>query len=245
LSLLTAAFFVVASVLQLVLAFELTGPPPPPPVDFLDNTFTYWVWDNSRWPIEFASTVLFALGFVMLAGLGVLLADLGDKFDARRRLAASAFLGAGAIGAAAELVWIAVKPFATQPHLCECNLRAEEIWARKALLDATAGVQQWLIVGAIILVAIGMVLAAGLARADGMRRGWVWLSFAVAAAGLAAAVVGVLGPYPINQLSVLAVAGLLVPIWAIWLAIEVPNVRLSDADEGEPPEPGQPQAANA
>lgn len=40
-----------------------------------------------------------------------------------------------------------------------------------------------------------------------------------------AAALGVIDAYPFNQLSVLVVAAVLLPIWALWLAIRVPLLR--------------------
>ena len=239
LSLLTAAFLVAAAVIWTDVVFGwLTGPPPFGGIDFLDERMRDWAWQYSRWPEEFAATALFALGFLALAGVGVLLAQLGDRTDARRPLVGAAFLGAGGIGAASQLIWLGVKPFATQPHYCDCNFRAEEIWSRMVLMDGTNEAQLWLVIGAILLAAAAMLLVAGLGRDSGMSSAWVWLSFIIAAMGVVTVVLGALNAWPFNQIFILIVAGALVPIWAILLAIAAPRLASPGGDLLEPePEP--------
>jgi len=234
LSLLTAAFFVAASVLQTEIAFGLVTGQPPGGTDFLDERVRVWAWENGRWPMEFAATALFALGFFTFAGLGVLLARLGDAADARRPLMASAFLGAGGIGAASQLIWLGVKPFATQPHYCDCNFLAEEVWSRMVLLDGTNEAQLWLLFGAILLAGAGMLLVAGLGWNGGMPTAWFWLSMAIALAGVVTVVLGAFRTYPLNLIAILVVAGVLVPIWAVWLAIRAPILTPADAAPLDP-----------
>jgi MFS family permease len=225
LSLLVTAFFVAAAVLLAVLNFDLLGPPPPEQDDFIEETIDFFTWQQSHWPLEFAGTALFALGFTALGWLGVLLSRLADRSDARRVLTAGAFIGLGVIGAVSQLFWIGVKPIATSPQYCDCGLRQEEIMSRLMVLDVASGVQMWMVIGAIVLAAIGVTLAGGLGRGAGMAQGWVLLSAAIAVLSLASAVLGIIGAYPFDQLAVVLTAGVLLPIWALWLAIRVPLLR--------------------
>lgn len=230
LSLLITAFFVVAAVLQAVLAFELLGPPPAGGGEFIDDIVATFEWEQSRWPIEFAASVLFALGFVALGGVGVLLSRLAGMTDARRSLAAAAYIGGGIIGLVSQAWWLGVKPVATGAQYCECGLREEEIMSRLMTLMIAGNVQLWLVIGAIALVSIGVLMVAPLGRWAGMGSGWAWLSYVTALGGLVASVLGVMGAYPWDQLAVLLVAGILIPIWALWLAMRAGTL--------EPPEAG-------
>jgi hypothetical protein len=225
LSLLVTAFFFTAAVLQALLAFDILGAPPPEQPDFAERIIGFFAWEQSRWPIEFAATALFGLGFATLGGLGVLLSRLADRSDARRSLAAAAYIGIGVIGAVSQLFWLGVKPIATIPQYCDCDLRDAQIMSRLMILDVAEGVQFWMVLGAIVLAAIGVILVARLGREAGMPTGWVWLSAAVAIVSLLAAGLGVVDAYPFNQLAVLVVAAVLLPIWALWLAIRVPLLR--------------------
>jgi hypothetical protein len=225
LSLLVTAFFFAAAVLLAVLSFELLGPPPPEQEDFIEQTIDFFSWQQSLWPLEFAGTALFALGFTALGWLGVLLARLADRSDARRVLAAAAYIGVAVIGATSQLFWLGVKPIATSPHYCDCGLRQEEIMSRLMVMNVAGGVQMWMVIGAIVLAAVGVTIISGLGRDAGMPGGWVWLSSSIAVVSLASAVLAVAGAYPFDQLGVVLTAGVLVPIWALWLAIRVRLLR--------------------
>jgi hypothetical protein len=66
-----------------------------------------------------------------------------------------------------------------------------------------------------------------------MPTGWVWLSLAIAVVSLTATVLAVADAYPFDQLALLLTAGILVPIWALWLAIRVETLSpASSADTG-------------
>jgi hypothetical protein len=228
LALLVTAFFFAAAVLQGVLAFDVLGPPPPEQDDFIEQIIDAFEWEQTRWPLEFAATALFALGFLALGGLGALLSRLVGSADPRRLLATAAYLGAGGIGAASQLLWLGVKPIATSPQYCECGLRAEEIMSRLMVLNVAVSVQLWIVIGAIVLAAVGTVFVAGIGREAGMPTVWVWLSLVIAIASLAVAVLAVMGAYPFDQLALLLVAGILVPIWALWVAIRANSLMSAD-----------------
>jgi hypothetical protein len=229
LALLVTAFFFAAAVLQGVLAFDVLGPPPPEQEDFIERVIDAFEWEQTRWPVEFAATALFALGFVALGGLGALLSRLVGSGDPRRLLMTAAYLGAGGIGAASQLVWLGVKPIATSPQYCECGLRNEEIMSRLMILDVAGSAQLWLAIGAIVLAAVGAVLVAGIGRERGMPGSWAWLSLVIAVVSLASAGLAVIGAYPFDQLALLVAAGILIPVWALWVAIRAESLAPADA----------------
>ncbi len=109
--------------------------------------------------------------------MGVLLARLADVTDARRTLVAAAMVVGATLGIVSQLFWIGVKPVAADPQYCDCGFRAEEIISRLNTLNVAGSVQAWLNNGAIVALAIGVLLAAGLVRRAGISRGWVWLSY--------------------------------------------------------------------
>ena len=167
-ALLVTVFFVAASVLQVLIVFELLGPRPGGGVDFIDEVLSGFEWEQDRWPVEFAATLLFGAGFVALGGLGTLLAGLAARGDARRSLVSGAYLGAGGLGLASQLLWLGVKPTATSPDFCECGLRAEEVMSRLMILNVAGETQLWMAIGATLLAAIGAVLIAPVGRRAGM-----------------------------------------------------------------------------
>jgi hypothetical protein len=236
LALLVTAFWIASAVLQAVLQFHLTGAPPERGSrDFLDFMEASFQFETDRWPIDFAATALVGLGFLSLGGLGTLLSRLADVVDARRSLGAAVFVGAGLLGASASLIWLAVKPFATYPHYCDCGLRAEEIMSRLIVLNTADAVQLWFTIGAIMLGAVGFLFVAGLGERAGMSRNWVMFTYLTAVLGLLAAVLGALDVGDLADLTALAVAGILVPIWTLWLAIRAPQLTPPDGTTVVPP----------
>lgn len=234
LALLLTAFFFVASVLQLVLMLDLTGAHPAPLPAITDNIEQDFAFNYGRWPIDFASQALFALGFLSLAGVGVLLSRLADAFDARRSLAATLFVGSGLLGAAASLVWIGVAPVATFPHYCDCNLRDAELAARLISLDVSSSVAVWFTIGGIVLASLGLVLVVRLGVEAGLSRGWMAMTYLSVVAGLLAAVLAAFDLSPVSDYTAAAVAGIIIPIWGIWLAIGAPRMASPDGGSTEP-----------
>ena len=234
LSLLMAAAFFAAAILTAVLHFELTGHPPPELPDFLDGIVAFFTWDSARWPIDFAGTLLAGIGFVLFGAVGVLLSRLADAGDARRTVVASLMVVGATLGAASQLIWIGVKPVATSPQLCECGLRAEEIMSRLMILNVAGAIQVWLNNGAIILLAIGVVISTALARRAGASSGFVWFSYLLVIGAVLTPIFGELHLEPFDLWSFLVLATILVPGWALWLAIEAP--RLTSPDEPDEPE---------
>jgi hypothetical protein len=53
---------------------------------------------------------------------------------------------------------------------------------------------------------------------------WRWLSVAIAVLAVVLAVLAVAGLYPFDVLAIGLVAGVLTPIWAIWLAMRAPDI---------------------
>jgi hypothetical protein len=230
LSLVVTAFFVAAAVLQAVLSFELTGAAPEDTDDFIESIIQFFAWEQGRAGIDLAASLLFGLGFLAVAGVGVLLSRLAESTDARRALGAAAFVAGGSLGLASQLWWIAVKPLATSPQYCECNLLAEEITSRLMILRLGGTVQMWLVIGAIVLVSLGIILAAQLGRRAGMPGAWIWLSYLVVVASLVSSGLGIAGTYPFDQIALLVVAGILIPLWGLWLAIRAPNLTPPGTD---------------
>jgi hypothetical protein len=221
----------VGAVTRMAIELELVGGlTEPPSDDFVDRILTIYADVTNRWPIEFTSLTAFAIGFAGLAGLGPVLGRLASSADARGGLVMVAFLGLGGMGLAAQLLQLGALPFLTSPELCECGLREEEIMAREVVINTIFGVQLWLVVGALVLAAPGIWLAGSLGADAGMPAAWRWLSLLIALAGLVLAVLTVLEAYPYDQYLLALTAGILVPIWAIWLAIRASEIWGTDSE---------------
>lgn len=240
-ALLAVAFFVAGSVLQAILSFDLTGAPPPDKPDFLDTIEAFFAFENGRAAIDLGGSTLFALAFLALAAVGILLSRLAENTDARRSLGAAAFLGSAGLGVAAQLTWIAIKPVITSPHYCDCGFRAEEVTSRLTILHVAGNLNLWLTIGFIVIASIAFVLVARLGADAGLGNGWAWLSYATAAVGLLAAAVSASDIHPAGDLLTLLVAGILLPVWALWVAIRAPRLAGPEgALLAEPMEPESP-----
>ena len=219
-----AITFIFGTVTVLLLSFQAFGSPPAPKPDFADRIVAEFEFQQSQWPIDLAGTAAFAVGFLALGGLGPVLARLADSDDARRGLVTAGFLTAGGLGTAAQLLWIGTAPVATDPHYCECGLLADELMSRITALNIVQGAQTWLTSGAIVAAAAGVVAAGTLGREAGMPKAWLWVSLALAVVGVIAAILPVVDIYPFNVLLIAVIAGVLFPIWAIWLALRARDV---------------------
>lgn len=235
-----AVTFVGGTIAFLVLAFGLLGSPPEPREDFIDTILADFEFQRSLWPLELTGTALILIGFLALGALGPVLARWAAADDARRTLVSASFLAAGGFGAASQLILIGAIPVATSGELCECGLRAEEIMSRLMALGIVGSVQLWLISGAMLTAAIGLVTAAGLGRDAGMPDGWRWLAFVTAAVSLLVAVLPLfpIHLYPIDVLLLALASGILTPAWALWLANRSRDVFGDDdgglTDAGDP-----------
>ena len=226
-----AVAFVGQTVLFLLLSLGAFGQPPEPAGEFTDNVLADFEFQQTQWPIEFTATALSAIGFLALGGLGAVVGRLAAATDARRGLVSAAFLMAGVLGAVAELMWLGAKPIATSPQYCECGLLAEELMSRIMGLNIVSGIHTWLLSGAVFAAAAGLVGAGGLGREAGMPTGWWWLALITAVFALVGAVLPLFGYlYPWDLYFISLLAGVLVPVWAGWLALRARDIwATSDA----------------
>jgi hypothetical protein len=221
----------IGAVTRMVLSFEVLGLPDiPEDADFVDRILTIYEFQSSVRPIEFTSFVAFGIGFAALATLGPVLGRLASDDDARGGLVMAALLGLGGLGLASQLIQIGSLPFLTSPELCECGLREHEIMAREVVINTLFGVQLWLVVGALVLAAPGFLFAGSLGADAGMPPAWRFLSIVIALASIVLAVLAVLEAFPFDQYLLGMAAGILVPIWAIWLAMRARELWGESAD---------------
>lgn len=220
----TALAFVAATVIFLLLSLDVFGAPPEPGEVFLDSILADFEWEQTIWPLEFAGTALFAVAFLGLAALGPVLSRLADETDARRGLVSFAFLSAGVLGATSQLIWLGARPVATSPQYCDCGLLAEEIMSRLMALNIVTAMQAALISGALVASAVGLLVAGSLGRAAGMPGPWQWLAAVGALISLVGAGLPWANVYPLDLIVVVLVAGIIVPIWLLWLAARARDV---------------------
>jgi hypothetical protein len=210
-----AITLVVATLLTVVLRFNLTGEPPlrAEGADFVDFIVTRVTFDRDRLPLDLGASLLFATAFLALAGVGSLLGPVVRDAD-RGRVLAAAFVVAGVLGAAAQLIHVGAAAVASDPTICDCGYRAEEIIGRLQAMHVADGERIWLTHGAFVAGSIGFFLAAALRWGSS----WRFLSIAIGGMLLLAVVVEVIGLETVPEVLVLATVGLLIPAWAVILA---------------------------
>lgn len=217
----TAAIaLVVAALLDIVLGFNLLSAPPvrAEGSDFIDFLEIRFAWDRDRLPLDVASAVLYSVALLAMAGVGVILGRSSFGVGERGSVLATAFLAAGILGAAAQLVYLGAAQLAADPAYCDCGYRAEEVLGRLEALTVAVNQQLLLTQAALVAAAVGFFAAARLGRAAGSSGWWPLLSIVVGAMLLAGVAVEMLGLELVPELIMLATVGLLIPAWAIGLA---------------------------
>jgi hypothetical protein len=222
----TAAIaLVAAALLDIVLGFNILSAPPvrAEGSDFIDFLEIRFAWDRDRLPLDIASAVLYSMAFLAMAGVGLILGRSSFGAGERGSILATAFLAAGILGAAAQLVYLGAAQLAADPAYCDCGYRAEEVLGRLEALHVAVNQQLLLTQAALVAAAVGFFTAAGLGRAAGWSGWWPILSTAIGAMLLAGVAAEVLTLELVPELIMLATVGLLIPAWAIGLARTYPQ----------------------
>lgn len=249
-----AATFVVAMVIYaLDRQFHVLTPLPEFQSEgtFVDHLLASFEHEQAHWLGDLTSSLILAAGFFGLAILGTTLRRALNRDDARGAMLAVTFLVAGTIGAASQVMFLGSTEVATNPEYCDCGFLAEEIISRDMAHQIVINIVFWMTDISTVLFAIGLLAFAALGPASG----WVPDGLTVYARVLAVLAVAAvlwgrvavpllesggaeLDFFFIGGLLTILVAGVLVPIWAAWLAIaaRVPAVPAEDAgDEDEAP----------
>jgi hypothetical protein len=217
---LCAAFFFVASVMTLLLSFDITAPAPTPlprnRPNLLTGTAAFFANERERWSQEVISGILFAAGFVALVGIAIVLSHRRGEIElAGRLMVASLGIGA-ALGTAAALSQLGAEQIAIDPHLCDCKYSSLQVIAQGRTLALIQGSGDWLLYGFFALAAVAFAVAAVPAIASEMGRGWRVLSVVIAALFIVGLIASAAGASTLNDLVVGIGGGLLIPVWAVW-----------------------------
>ena len=227
---LLVAGMVAASVLFVVQVYELTGPFPAETGVFVDDITAGNEYISARYALDFAQGALYAIGFAALALLGQLLPRLVGIGDSRGPILRGTLMLAGVLGVVAQFLIIGAEPIATSTQYCDCGLLQEELMSRLMAFNIVQGIVNWLTNGAIIATAAGLIIAARPGVNAGMSVGWAYLGYVTALAGLI--VVGLWAfpreTFPFNLWGLVVLAVILLPAWAIWLAMRANDLRLGD-----------------
>jgi len=214
-----AITFVAATVIFGLLESGVTASETVPPLgSSLERRLVLFFQDQQRrLPQDIAAALLFSLGVVGLALLAILVARRLGRDDARGTIAA-ATIGIGAtIGVVSQLAIIGVQQVTTDPRFCDCRFAVHQVIAQDRILDAMTRAQEWLLTGFLFLAAARLAGLAAVALARGaFGKGWARIAqLAALGAVVAAASDAFRADLPFT-IAVVATAGILVPIWAVW-----------------------------
>jgi hypothetical protein len=246
-----AATFVVAMLFfALGRQFHIIVPLPDfrPDGTFVDNLLAGAAHQQDHWGEDLATSLMLAAGFVALAILGTTLRRALGRDDVGGAVMAVAFLLAGAIGAATQVLYLGATEVGTSTQYCDCDFLAEEVISRDTAHQIALNVVFWMSDVSVLLFAIGLLAFAVTApTARWAPDGLVVYARVLAVLVVLSVIWGRVavpillesgGPELdfelIGGLITLVVAGVLVPIWAAWLgrSARVPAEQEAGSPEG-------------
>jgi hypothetical protein len=210
--------FLIGTALQLVDFYNLYATPPQVgPVNMVESRLAVQDYRAAIWPIFALGNFAFAVGFVALAGLGIALAARLWSDDSQRIVLLTSLGVAGVLGAVGQFMVIGAAQVTIDMAYCDCGFKNEEIVSQIWGQMLIEGAASWLINAASVLAAIGIV-AADMAFRRRMPAAWDIVSWVTAIGLIATVVVGFLDLQGDTGFWLqVFVAGVLVPIWTIWL----------------------------
>jgi hypothetical protein len=215
------ACFVAAGILLFLIEFDVIhgpGTPPGTPNDYPIHLSYFFADQRVVFPYEVAGSTLFAIGFLAFAGVGLGLRRLSGSRDPIGTLVAACFGFAGGIGAISQLIFVGAKRVAIDPAVCECKYAPEQLISQDRALEMILGATDWLLAGALLLAALGLLAIPSLAsRSNLLSTGWARAS-QVLAIVLFVGILGLLFEAEI-VFDLFAAVGsvVLLPVWALWL----------------------------
>ena len=225
--------FLIGTALQLVDFLNLYATPPPPaPLNMVEQRLAVRDYRIAIWPIFALGNFAFALGFIALTGLGLALASMLGSGDSQRIVLLTSLGVAGVLGAVGQFMVIGAAQVTIDLAYCDCGFKDTEIVSQIWGQMLIEGAATWLINAASVLAAIGIV-GADVAFRRRMPAAWDIVSWLTAIGLIATVVVGFIsveGDLPF-YLQVI-VAGVLVPIWTIWLGASLRADPEPDAEAG-------------
>ncbi len=219
------ACFVAAGILFFLIEFDVIqgpGAPPGTPNDYPTQLGYFFADQRAIFPYEVAATALFALGFFAFAGVGLGLRSLVGRRDPIGTVVAACFGFAGGIGSISQLIFVGAKRVAIDPSVCECKYAPEQLISQDRALEMVVGAMDWLLAGALLLAALGLLAMPVLASRSGvLSASWARASQVLAVVLL----IGILGLLfeadVVFDLFAAVGSVILLPAWALWLDRQV------------------------
>lgn len=191
---------------------------------------------RERWPFDFSASLLFGAGFLFLIPIGMTLAHILRERPAAGSLMSAGLMLAGIAGVSSQLLYVGAR----RAILDLSNAMANDC-CKEVLTNLGSTNYIWekatttLINGVFLGAGIGIVAAAMVVRAT--RPGstaWASFSYLVAAVYFIGFLGDMFGVDLIIDYAPLIGGGILAPIWAFWLARELPRLTRETASQLTP-----------
>jgi hypothetical protein len=213
---------VISAGITLLFVTGVLLPDPDESADFVDQLLFMRTHDQEAFPFVVIGSLATLGVYLIAAMLGVVLRAWALPTSTRDAVTLLLVFG-GVIGIGSQLLTIGAAD-AARPFYCDCGYRAEEVIGLDRALNVAWSMINWLTIGAVTFVGIGVALAA---RVVEVSSTWRLLSYAIAVGVLVAVAIRVVAslvfieafdPFQVSDLIVAFTSGILVPIWAILLA---------------------------
>src|SRR5262249_38270183 len=144
--------------LQLVDMLNLYATPPAgTPANMVEGRLAAQDYREAIWPIFALGNLAFAVGFVALVGLGLALGAALTRRHPQRISIQTGFAVGGILGAVGQLMIIGAAQVTVDQAYCDCGFKNEEIVSQIWGQMLIEGSSRWLIYGAGVLAAIGII----------------------------------------------------------------------------------------
>ena len=215
-----AACLFVATVLSLVLGLDLAVQPPnhPETLDLPSRLIALQPYREARWPLDAVSSLLYVVAFGALTLAAVQIAALAGS-DRRAGLLQSAILVAGILGVTTGLLYIGATKVTIDQQYCDCGFKIQESISQFWAINIVQGATNWLSYGAIVFSAIALGLSSLALANRGLSTAWHVLAWTAAVLLVLSIPAHEFIDSPLGDLLAALATGLLIPAWAILLAM--------------------------
>ena len=183
----------------------------------------FFAAERDAWPQVLSYTLLFALGFLALIPIGLALRDYLGRELATSQMVAASFLAAGVIGTVGQLAFAGGKDMILEASQClECRDNEAILISLNSSLSTLDGIAEWVGLGFFLLAGSGILIASFAAfDQPAFSRRWIQLGMVVGLLYLLGIVADLLDMDAMFQVVVGLGGGILAPVWAVWLALQL------------------------
>ena len=228
-----AVCLAVATLIALGLGFDILVPPPDlaETLDLPGRLQAIRPFREATWPFDAASTLLFAAGFASLALAADPIVSLAGR-DGRAGVLRASIVASGLLGVVAGLLYVGGTQVAMGLPYCDCGFITEETISQFWAISIVQGASNWLGYGAILFGAIAAGLSAVILGDRGLPRAWRWIGGAAAVLLVASVALHELSDSPAGDLTAAVASGILLPVWAVTLAMRSDSVLVNRSAAG-------------